>query len=194
MEHYHARPPEERHGSASVVQISSSSASRWISPEEIHARAALAAASCSSSSSSAAGEKAAAENIDRNQEELSRGQDVDALPNAGCANNAQPAAPARSCYGREYKRPRPFTPPTASRPKRHNSILALPEVEPDLVQQLDFVDVVDVDSDSELQVAADEMEIAGNAAVQPAQPGRSPGVDEDHDIHAGIGFSRTKLY
>ena len=109
-----------------------------------------------------------------------------ALPNAGSNNTPQPAAPACSRYGREYKRPRPFTPPTASRPERPNSILALPEAEPDHAQQLDFEDVVDDDSESELQVVDDDMEVADNGAAQPAEPGRAGGVDEDQSMPGGI--------
>ena len=111
------------------------------------------------------------------------------MPNAGSDNNAQPAAPACSRYGREYKRPRPFTPPTASRPKRQNSILAFPDAEPDHAQQLDFDDVVDDDSESELQVVEEEMEIADNGAAQPAEPGRADGVEEDQSVSGGIGFN-----
>ena len=89
-------------------------------------------------------------------------------------------------YGSEYKRPRPFTPATAARPKRQSSIHALPEVEPAPPELLDFDDVVDDVSEPEPEVVEDELEVV---EVDIAEARRASGVDEAQNAHSGIGFS-----
>ena len=81
------------------------------------------------------------------------------------------AAPARSRYGREYKRSRPFTPPNAARAKRQQPILASHEVKPEPPQPLDFEDILDDDSDVDPQVASEGVEAMASSCVAPVQSG-----------------------
>ena len=123
--------------------------SNWISPEEISARAAAVELNNTSSSSSSSSSSVSAKALEAD-------------------NNAPP----RSRYGREYKRARPFTPPTAARSKRHNTILAFPEAEPEPPLALDFDDVVDdpdtEPSDDEVMDVGPSSEADGSSAEQPA--------------------------
>ena len=78
------------------------------------------------------------------------------------------------------------SPLTATRPKRQNSILASPEIEPEPPQPLGFDDVVDVDSDTKPQIGEAEM---GEAEVLITEDGRSRGVDRAQVAQNGFGFS-----
>ena len=78
------------------------------------------------------------------------------------------------------------SPLTATRPKRQNSILASPEIEPEPPQPLGFDDVVDVDSDTKPRIGEAEM---GEAEVLITEDGRSRGVDRAQVAQNGFGFS-----
>ena len=111
------------------------------------------------------------------------------VASASSGRSSAPAGvlPARSRYGREYKRPRPFTPPSAARAKRQTSILANTES----AQALDFDEVDQVADEADLDEPVLENEARSDQPADTSLQPEQPDVIQDADANShvsGAGF------
>ena len=111
------------------------------------------------------------------------------VASASSGRSSAPAGvlPARSRYGREYKRPRPFTPPSAARAKRQTSILATAES----AQALDFDEVDQVADEADLDEPVLENEARSDQPADTSLQPEQPDVIQDADANphvSGAGF------